>query len=293
MPRPATMKNASPTFGMALLIVSITSTQVGSSFAKFLFELVGTEATVALRLALSTLMLFAALRPWRAMPRGAAWKAVALYGLSIAVMNACFYQAISRIPLGVAVAIEFSGPLLVATFSSRRVADFAGVALAVAGLALLLPWKGLDSSSLDTTGMLYAVAAAVCWGTYIIVGRRAGDGAGTGAAAWGGLVGTLAAVPWALCMTGGVLIPSDVLGEALPLALIVAFAASALPYGLEMVALRIVPRQAFGVLMSLEPAVAALLGFLILGEVLSFSQWTAIACIIAASLLVTLGRKGE
>lgn len=293
MPRPVTMKNASPTFGMALLIVSITSTQVGSSFAKFLFVLVGTEATVALRLALSTLMLFAALRPWRAMPRGAAWKAVALYGLSIAVMNACFYQAISRIPLGVAVAIEFSGPLLVATFSSRRVADFAGVALAVAGLALLLPWKGLDSSSLDTTGMLYAVAAAVCWGTYIIVGRRAGDGAGTGAAAWGGLVGTLATVPWALCMTGGVLIPSDVLGEALPLALIVAFAASALPYGLEMVALRIVPRQAFGVLMSLEPAVAALLGFLILGEVLRFSQWTAIVCIIAASLLVTLGRKGE
>lgn len=283
---------ASPAFGMALLVVSITSTQVGSSFAKFLFALVGPEATVALRLALSTLMLFAVLRPWRNVPRGAAWKHVALYGLSIAVMNACFYQAISRIPLGIAVAIEFSGPLLVATFSSRRVADFAGVALAVAGLALLLPWSGLNAD-LDVTGMLYAAAAAVCWGTYIIVGRRAGDGAGTGAAAWGGLIGTLAAVPWALCMTGGVLIPSDVLGEALPLALIVAFAASALPYALEMVALRIVPRQAFGVLMSLEPAVAALLGFLLLGEVLSLSQWAAIACIIAASLLVTLGRRGE
>ena len=292
MAKPDTMKNASPAFGMALLVVSITSTQVGSSYAKFLFELVGTEAAVALRLSFSTLMLFIALRPWRAVPRGAAWKSVALYGLSIAVMNACFYQAISRIPLGIAVAIEFSGPLLVATFSSRRAADFAGVALAVAGLALLLPWKGLDSS-LDVTGMLYAAAAAVFWGTYIIVGRRAGEGAGTGAAAWGGLFGTLAAVPWALCMTGGVLIPSAVMDEALPLALIVAFAASALPYGLEMVALRIVPPQAFGVLMSLEPAVAALLGFLILGEVLSLIQWAAIACIIAASLLVTLGRRAE
>ncbi|MBQ9106079.1 MAG: EamA family transporter, partial [Mailhella sp.] len=111
------MNFSGPGFGSALLLVSITSTQVGTSFAKFLFELVGAEAAVALRLIFATFILFAVLRPWRSVPTGAALKHVVLYGLSIAVMNACFYQAISRIPMGIAVAIEFSGPLLVAASS--------------------------------------------------------------------------------------------------------------------------------------------------------------------------------
>ncbi len=283
------MHLSGPGLGSVLLLVSVTSTQVGTSFAKFLFELVGAEAAVALRLVFATLILFAVLRPWRAIPCGGAWKHVALYGLSVAVMNACFYQAISRIPMGIAVAIEFSGPLIVAASSSRRLADFAGVALAVAGLSLLLPWRGVEGG-LDTVGMLYAALAAVCWGLYIIVGRRAGTQSGAAASAWGSLVGMLAAVPWALWMTDGVLVPAHALGDALPLAFCVGLLASALPYGLEIVALRIVPPQAFGVLMSLEPAVAALLGFLILGEALSLLQWTAILLVIAASLLVTLTR---
>ena len=139
-------------FGSALLLVSITSTQVGSSFAKFLFGMVGPEAAVALRLMTSTLILFAVLRPWRHVPKGSEWKSVALYGLSIAVMNACFYQAISRIPLGIAVAIEFSGPLLVAAASSRRATDFAAVALAVAGL--LYRFRLLDELFTGTLSFL-------------------------------------------------------------------------------------------------------------------------------------------
>lgn len=286
------MNFSGPGFGSALLLVSITSTQVGTSFAKFLFELVGAEAAVALRLIFATFILFAVLRPWRSVPTGAALKHVVLYGLSIAVMNACFYQAISRIPMGIAVAIEFSGPLLVAASSSRRQTDFAGVALAVAGLSLLLPWNGLDSD-LDPAGIFYAALAAVCWGLYIIVGRRAGTQNGAAASGWGSLAGMLAAVPWALWMADGVLVPTTVMGEALPLAFFVGLLASALPYGLEIVALRIVPPQAFGVLMSLEPAVAALLGFLILDEALSISQWTAILLVIAASLLVTLTQRRD
>ena len=277
-------------FGSALLLVSITSTQVGSSFAKFLFELVGPEAAVALRLLTSTLILFAVIRPWRHVPKGSEWKSVALYGLSIAVMNACFYQAISRIPLGIAVAIEFSGPLLVAASSSRRLADYAAVGLAAAGLLTLMPWAGVNAG-LDMTGVLFAALAAVFWGTYIVVGRRAGTQAGASASAWGGLIGTLAALPWALAMTGGVLIPEAALADALPLAFLVGFTASALPYGLEIVSLRLVPPQVFGVLMSIEPAVAALFGFLLLGEALSFSQWAAIGMVIAASLLVTMKRR--
>ena len=279
-----------PGFGLSLLFVSITSTQIGSSFAKMLFAHAGTEATVALRLIFATLILFAGLRPWRHIPEGRAWKHIALYGVSIAVMNACFYQAISRIPIGIAVAIEFSGPLLVATFSSRRLADFAGVAFAVAGLMLLMPWNGVDGA-LDPWGIMYAALAAIFWGTYIIVGRKAGEGAGSSAAAWGSLIGAMVAVPWSLCMTGGLLFPLDKAADVLPLAFLVGLMASALPYALEMVALRIVPPQAFGVLMSLEPAVAALLGFLILGEVLSFSQWSAIVLVILASLIVTANAR--
>ena len=135
--------------------------------------------------------------------------------------------------------------------------------------------------------------AAVFWGTYIIVGRKAGTQAGASASAWGGLIGTLAAVPWALCLTGGELIPPQFMSDALPLAFFVGFAASALPYGLEIVALRIVPPQAFGVLMSLEPAVAALFGFLLLGESLSLSQLMAVALVISASLIVTLARQRD
>ena len=140
-------------------------------------------------------------------------------------------------------------------------------------------------------GVLFAALAAVFWGTYIVVGRRAGTQAGASASAWGGLIGTLAALPWALAVTGGVLIPEAALADALPLAFLVGFTASALPYGLEIVSLRLVPPQVFGVLMSIEPAVAALFGFLLLGEALSFSQWAAIGMVIAASLLVTMKRR--
>ena len=281
---------AGPGFGSALLLISITSTQIGSSFAKFLFELVGPEAAVALRLLTSTFLLFVALRPWRHIPKGREWKSVALYGLSIAVMNACFYLAISRIPLGIAVSIEFSGPLFVAASSSRRASDFAAVALAAAGLLTLMPWAGVNAD-LDMTGVFFAALAAVFWGTYIIVGRRAGTQAGASASAWGGLVGTMAALPWALCMTGGVLVPEAALADAIPLAFLVGFLASALPYGLEIVSLRLVPPQVFGVLMSLEPAVATLFGFLILGEALQLSQLAAIGMVSAASFLVTMKRR--
>ena len=273
-----------PYLGVLMLLVSIPSTQLGTSEAKFLMRKVGPEVTVALRLACATLLLFIALRPWRHLPRREEWKSVLVYGVAIAFMNGCFYQAIARIPQGLAVAVEFSGPLIVAVCSSRRWTDYAGVALAVAGLLLILPWSGLDSG-LDLTGFAFALAAAAGWAGYIVFGRRAGGG-GVCAAAWGMLAGTLVAVPWAVMADGLLLFRPDVIADVLPLAFAVGFLASALPYGLEIVALRIVPPQAYGVLMSLEPAAAALFGFLILGEVLSARQWCALALVIAASLLV-------
>ncbi len=280
-----------PYLGVLMLLVSITSTQFGTSEAKFLMMKVGPEVTVALRLACATLLLFLALRPWRHLPRRGEWKSVLVYGVAIAFMNGCFYQAIARIPQGVAVAVEFSGPLLVAVCSSRRWTDYAGIVLAVAGLLLILPWTGLDAG-LDLTGMAFALAAAAGWAGYIVFGRRAGGG-GVCAAAWGMLAGTLVAVPWAAAVSDGTFLSRpDLFTDVLPLAFAVGFLASALPYGLEIVALRIVPPQAYGVLMSLEPAAAALFGFLILGEVLSPRQWCALGLVISASLLV-MRKSGE
>lgn len=273
-----------PYLGVLMLVVSITSTQAGTAAAKFLVVQVGPEVTVALRLACATVLLFAALRPWRHLPRREEWKSVLVYGVAIAFMNGCFYQALARIPQGIAVAVEFAGPLMVAVCSSRRWTDFAGIALAVAGLLLILPWKGLGSD-LDMTGLAFAFASAAGWAAYIVFGRRAGGG-GVCAAAWGMLAGTLGAVPWAVCAEGTLLFRPDVLKEILPLAFLVGFMASALPYGLEIVALRIVPPQAYGVLMSIEPGAAALFGFVILGEVLLPKQWCALGLIVAASLMV-------
>lgn len=274
-----------------MLLVSITSTQLGTSEAKFLMMKVGPEVTVALRLACATLLLFAGLRPWRHMPRRQEWKSVLVYGVAIVFMNGCFYQAIARVPQGVAVAVEFSGPLMVAVCASRRWTDFLGVVLAVAGLLLILPWSGLDAG-IDPAGIAFALAAAAGWAGYIVFGRRAGVG-GVSVAAWGMLAATVVAVPWAVLAEGTLLFRPDVIVDVLPLAFAVGFLASALPYGLEIVALRIVPPQAYGVLMSLEPAAAALFGFLILGEVLSGRQWCALALIIAASLLVMRNAKSS
>lgn len=273
-----------PYTGVLMLIVSVTSTQMGTSEAKFLVMKVGPEVTVALRLACATLLLFLALRPWRHIPRREEWKSVLVYGVAIAFMNGCFYQALARIPQGMAVAVEFSGPLMVAVCSSRRWTDFAGIAFAVAGLMLILPWTGMESG-LDVTGLAFAFAAAAGWAGYIVFGRRAGGG-GVSVAAWGMLAGTVVAVPWAVLSDGLLMFRPDVLRDVLPLAFVVGFLASALPYGLEIVALRLVPPQAYGVLMSLEPAAAALFGFTILGEVLSMRQWCALGLIIIASLLV-------
>ena len=218
-----------PYLGVLMLLVSITSTQFGTSEAKFLMMKVGPEVTVALRLASATLLLFLALRPWRHVPRRGEWKSVLVYGVAIAFMNGCFYQAIARIPQGVAVAVEFSGPLLVAVCSSRRWTDYAGIVLAVAGLLLILPWTGLDAG-LDLTGIAFALAAAAGWAGYIVFGRRAGGG-GVCAAAWGMLAGTLVAVPWAAAVSDGTFLSRpDLFTDVLPLAFAVGFLASALLY---------------------------------------------------------------
>src|ERR1700748_2671931 len=152
---------------VAALLVSIFCFQIGASMAKQLFPLVGAQGTVALRVGLSAVMMLAIGRPWRANFRGANWKALLVYGASLGLMNFLFYMALRTIALGIAVALEFSGPLAVALIHSRRAVDFLWVALAVTGLLLLLPIHA-GAAHLDWTGVAFALGAAVWWARYIV-----------------------------------------------------------------------------------------------------------------------------
>lgn len=264
---------------VAALLVSIFCFQIGASMAKQLFPKVGAEGTVALRVGLSAVMMLAIGRPWRASFRGANWRALLVYGGSLGLMNFMFYKALTTIPLGIAVALEFSGPLGVALIHSRRAVDFLWVALAVIGLALLLPIHP-GAAPLNWTGVALALGAGVGWALYIVFGQKAGESLGQYATCLGIAVGACLIFPIGLAHAGANLFRADVL----PLGIAVAIMSSAFPYSLEMFALTRVPTQAFGTLMSLEPAAGALVGLLLLGEHLSFLQWTAIFIVILASM---------
>jgi inner membrane transporter RhtA len=262
------------------VILAMMTIQTGASIAKQLFPLIGPEGTTALRLGFSAVVLWLVFRPWRALPMGRDWQAIIIYGLCLGGMNILFYLAIARIPLGIAVALEFTGPLTVALLASRRKRDLFWVACAIAGILLLLPdMRGVDA--LDPLGVLLALAAGACWAGYILFGKKTGSHASGGiTVALGITVAAVVLVPVGAVTQGLALLSWQVL----PLGLLVGILSSAVPYSLEMVALRHMTSQNFSVFMSMEPAIAALAGLLILSELLTLWQWMAIALVIVASL---------
>ncbi len=260
------------------LLVAMVCFQVGAATAKQLFPLVGAAGTTALRLGLASLMMLAVFRPWRMRPSAREARLLVAYGLAMGWMNFLFYMSISRIPLGIAVALEFTGPLAVAMAASRRPVDFLWIALAVLGLVILLP-LGHQSRPLSVPGISFALGAAVCWALYIVFGQKMGNAHSGQTAAVGTVVGALCIVPVGVASAGWALTSPGIL----PAACLVAVLSSALPYTLEMYALSRVPARTFGVLMSLDPALAALSGLCFLGESLGVVQWAAIASIILAS----------
>lgn len=263
---------------IAFLLAAMVSIQVGASLAKQLFPTIGAEGATTLRLVFAAAILLIVWRPWRiSLSRtNAPW--IVAYGAALGAMNLLFYLALNTIPLGVAVAVEFTGPLALAMALSRQKLDFAWVALAGAGVAMLLP-LGDYAASLDLTGLALAFGAGLCWAIYIVCGRRAGAGHGGQATAYGMVIAAIIAAPLGAVEAGGALLSPAVL----PIAVTVALMSSVVPYSLEMYALTRVPMRTFGILMSAEPAVAALAGFALLSERLTVLQWTAIACVIAAS----------
>lgn len=279
---------------VVLLLIAMLSIQSGASLAKTLFPIIGAQGMTALRLCLGTIILMVFLRPWRKSatrtpgPGARGW--LVAYGLSLGGMNLLFYMALQTVPLGIAVALEFIGPLSVAMFSSRRVVDFFWIALVIAGLALLLPLQ--DSvDSVDPVGAGYALGAGVFWALYIIFGQRAGENYGTRSVAFGAMIATVIALPIGVMHAG-----SDLFSWAiLPAAIGVAVLSTTLPYSLEMVALTRLPAQTFGTLTSLEPAMGALSGLIFLNETLSLLQWSGLLAIIVASMgaSLTIRPKGK
>jgi inner membrane transporter RhtA len=259
------------------ILLSIISVQGGAAIAKGLFPVLGAGGTASVRIGFSALLLLLAVRPRLGQLSAAQWRAVAPYGLVLGIMNLLFYCALARVPMGLAVTLEFIGPLGLALAGSRRMTDLLWVVLAGAGIALIAPWSG---KGIDPLGLFFALAAGGCWAVYILLSQRAGAKLpGQLAVTVGMLFAAVPVLPFGLA--GGHLFAMTPF--LLLLGLLLALFSSVLPFSLEMHALRTMPFRTFSIFMSLEPAVAALAGWWLLGERLAPTQWLAVACIVVAS----------
>lgn len=273
-----TSLRSTPWLPALAVLGSVTSLCIGTSFAKKLFPLVGAEGTSALRVGFSAIVLLLLWRPWRWPLSRQDAGSVLRYGLTLGTMNLLFYLALRTIPFGIAVAIEFSGPLAVAMWASRRPVDFLWLASAVTGLAMILPLG--HGSTLDPTGVLFALGAAVCWALYIVFGKRAGHLHAGHSVSLGLVAASLVVVPYGVAHAGAALLDPAILAAGLGVAIV----SSAIPMSLEMMAMKRLPSETFGIMVSLEPAVASLLAMLLLGEHLTSFQWLAIGFIVLASI---------
>ena len=270
---------------IGLLLIAMACIQGGASLATVLFPAVGPATTTSLRLLIAAALLWLVFRPWRWRVARRDWGNLATYGIALGTMNFLLYQAIDHIPLGIAVALEFTGPLGVALWSSKSRLDLLWVGIAIAGLAVLLSLDhDSDASTIDLYGVACALGAGGCWAAYILFGQKAGAVNGIQSAVWGITIAAIVIAPIGLVDVAVEAIDSQLLLVALGVAIL----STALPYTLEMVALPRLPTQTFGTLMSLEPAFGALSGLLFLGQGLALLQWLAIGAIIIASVGTTL-----
>lgn len=269
------------------LLLSMVSLQGGAAFAKTLFPEAGAYGTAALRATLAALLLALVFRPnLRALSRED-WRAIVPYGLSLGFMNLVFYASVQHLPLGLAVTVEFVGPLLLSLYLSREPLDYLWVGLAGLGIVLIAPHSA--GSGVSWLGVGLALLAGAFWALYIVTGSKVAQRVpGSTSVVAGMIVAAVIALPVGMWSGGSQLLSPPLLLSGLAVALL----SSAIPYTLEMQALRALPARVFGVLMSMEPAVAALSGLVILHERLTVLQWVALACVVAASAGISLTSRG-
>lgn len=271
--------------GVIALIASMISLCMGTSFAKSLFSEIGAQGTTFYRLTFSAILLWIIWRPWRFKFTQAHIFPILFYGIALGMLNFLFYMALRTIPLGIAIAIEFCGPLGLALLSSRRKIDFLWIALVIVGLLFLIPNESTSTTSLDPVGLMYCIGAALFWAIYIIAGQKMSNIHPGQASTLGITMAALTVMPFAIASVDiGDLWRIDLFW----LGLVVGILSSALPYSLEMISLRSLDRKTFGVLLSLEPAFGAIAGAIMLHEFLSTQQIIAIICIVSASMGCTL-----
>ncbi|MGC5343120.1 EamA family transporter [Streptomyces sp. DT171] len=271
---------------VALVVAGALSVQFGAGLAVLLMPRAGALGVVTLRLAVAALVLLAVCRPTLRGHSRADWGTVVTFGIAMCAMNTLFYQASARIPLGAAVTLEVLGPLVLSVVASRRPVNFVWAGLALCGVVLL---GGGGFDRLDPVGAAFAVGAGAMWAVYILfsarTGRRFPQADGLALAM---IVAGLLSLPLGIMESGSKIIVPSTLG----LGALVALLSSVLPYTLELMALRRLSASTFAVMMSLEPAVAAMAGFLILDQALSTTDALAIALVIAASLGAVRGQIG-
>jgi inner membrane transporter RhtA len=267
---------------VGVIMVSMLSIQVGASFAKGIFPAIGAAGLSSLRQIFGAVMLAVAFRIWRLDLRSSIRPALLVYGASLGIMNMLFYLALRTLPLGIAVSLEFTGPLAVAILNSRRSLDIPWIVLAIAGIVCLTQLRG--ASAADPLGVTLALGAGACWALYIVFGQRAAEGHGMSTAAVGCVIAAIVAAPIGIAAAGTKMWSPSIV----PAALAVAFLSTALPYALEMYALTRLPARTFGILMSVEPALAGSIGWIFLHEALSTVQCAGVVAIVAASAGTTL-----
>lgn len=267
------------------VLFAIISVQSGAAIAKTLFPAIGAAGTASLRIGISAIILLAVYRPnlFKITPNQ--WKIVISYGLSLGAMNLIFYLAIERIPIGLAVTLEFIGPLVVAVIGSKRLIDYLWVLLAAIGIVLIAPWS---NNGIDLLGVLFALLAGALWAAYIVLGTKVSKiMKGGDAVATGMLFASILIVPFGILENGLTNLTPTFLYLGIALALL----SSAIPFTLEMKALAQLPARTFSILMSLEPAAASIFAFIFLQEYLTFNEILAVVFVVIASVGSTITSK--
>ena len=268
--------------GLAIF-ASQLSNCLGAAWSKSLFPIMGPEGVVALRVGFTALLLGVVTGVWRLRLPREQWGNLAGYGICLGLMNSVAYQAYSRIPIGIGMAIEVTGPLVLVILNSRRRSDFAWLGCTVIGLALVL-FPSTDIPALNIAGIGFAACSATCWAGYIVFGGRVSRFGGSRIAAAGTLIAATFVVPFGVLSVGTTMLAP----ESLALGLTVAILSSALPYLLQMLALGQLPPAIYGVIASSVPAVGAGMSFVVLGEQLAARQWLGIGLVVAAAAGCTL-----